>query len=62
MEPVSLFTRKKKNFIWGTEQEEIFQEIKKYFIKKPVLTFYNPEEEAIIEINISDKILEACLL
>ena len=62
MEPVSLLTRKEADFTWGTEQEEAFQEIKKYFIEEPVLAFYNPEEEAIIEINISDKTLEACLL
>jgi hypothetical protein len=62
MEPVSSLIRKKKDFTWKIEQKEVFQEIKKHFIEEPVLAFYNPEEEAIIEINISDRILEACLL
>jgi hypothetical protein len=62
IEPVSSLIRKEKDFIWGTEQEEVFQEIKKRFIEKPVLAFHDPEEEAIIETNTLNKALGACLL
>jgi cell fate (sporulation/competence/biofilm development) regulator YmcA (YheA/YmcA/DUF963 family) len=62
MEPVSSFTRKEADFTWGTEQKETFQEIKKHFTKEPVLAFHNPEEEAVVETDASDKALEACLL
>jgi hypothetical protein len=61
MEPVSSLIRKEKDFTWGTEQEEAFQEIKKRFIEEPVLAFHDPEEEAIIETDASDKALGACL-
>jgi hypothetical protein len=62
MEPVSSLIRKEANFTWGTEQKKVFQEIKRRFIEEPVLAFYDPEEEAIIETNVSNKVLGACLL
>jgi hypothetical protein len=62
MEPVSSLTRKEKDFTWRTEQKEAFQEIKKRFTEEPVLAFYDPEEEAVVETNASDKVLGACLL
>jgi hypothetical protein len=62
MEPVSSLTRKKKDFTWRIEQEEAFQEIKKYFIEKSVLAFHDLKEEVIVEIDISNKTLGACLL
>jgi hypothetical protein len=62
MEPVSLLTRKEADFTWKIEQEEAFQEIKKRFIEEPVLAFHDPEKEAVIETDASDKALRACLL
>jgi hypothetical protein len=61
MEPVSSLTRKKTDFTWGTEQEEVFQEIKRRFIEKPILVFHDPEAEAVVEIDASDKALKTCL-
>ena len=62
MEPVSSLIKKEKDFTWRTEQEEAFQEIKKRFTEEPVLAFHDLEKKAIIEIDISNKALGACLL
>ena len=61
MEPVSSLTRKEADFTWGTKQEEAFQEMKRRFTEEPVLAFHDPEEEAVVETDASDKALGACL-
>ena len=44
LKPISDLTRKGRHFIWGKEQEEVFEEIKRRLIKAPVLHMPNRED------------------
>nr|CAD2179014.1 unnamed protein product [Meloidogyne enterolobii] len=39
VEPLTRLTRKERPFIWGKEQQEAFEKVKKILSEKPVLTF-----------------------
>ena len=43
LKPIYDLTRKGRHFIWGKEQQEAFEEIKRRFVKAPVL--YMPNHE-----------------
>ena len=43
LKPIYDLTRKDRNFIWGEEQQEAFEEIKRRLVKAPVLHMPNNE-------------------
>ena len=43
LKPIYNLTRKGRNFLWGKEQQEAFEEIKRRLVKAPVLHMPNHE-------------------
>ena len=61
-EPVRELVNEKVPFNWGPELEESFKALKKELIRTPVLAYYNPKKETVLQTNASTKGLGACLL
>ena len=51
--------KKNKSFKWIKSQKQVFQEIKKKFKKELILIYFNYKKSAIIDVNISEKIMRA---
>lgn len=47
--PLTNLTKKNKQFDWSKECEEAFQELKRMFIKEPILATFNPEFDTQLE-------------
>ena len=54
--------KEKVPFNWGPEHQESFDLLKKELVRAPVLAYYNPRKETILETDASTKDLGACLL
>ena len=49
-------------FNWGPEHQEAFEKMKKEIVRAPILVFYNPKKETILQTDANIKGLGACLL
>ena len=49
-------------FNWGLEHCEAFNTIKKEIVKAPILEYYDPNKETVLQTDISIKGLDACLM
>ena len=59
-----LFTdliKKNKTFAWTENEKITFKELKRQFLKAPILVIFDPEEHIVLEINISDYAIGACI-
>jgi RNase H-like domain found in reverse transcriptase len=59
-----LFTdliKKDKTFAWTENEEIAFKELKRRFLKAPILTIFDLEEHIVLEIDISDYAIGACI-
>ena len=54
--------KEKVPFNWGPEHQELFAMLKKEIVRAPVLAYYNPQKETILQTDASTKGLGACLL
>ena len=61
-EPARELIKEKVPFNWGPEHQESFKALKKELVKAPVLAYYNPRKETILQTDASTKGLGACLL
>ena len=54
--------KEKVHFNWGPEHQESFNILKKELVRAPVLIYYNPQKETVLQTDVSTKGLGACLL
>ena len=54
MTPLFKITKKEKEFQWGPEQQEAFQQAKEKIMSALILVQFNLEKETIIETNTLD--------
>ena len=61
-EPITKLSKDKVPFNWGSEHQEAFNQMKREVAKVPILAYYNPRKETVLQTNTSIKGLGACLL
>ena len=61
-EPIWESSKERVPFNWGPEHREAFDAIKKELVKVPILVYYNPNKEMVLQTNASIKGLGTCLL
>ena len=61
-EPIRELSNDKVSFNWGPEHQEAFDQMKKEIIRAPILAYYNPRKEPVLQTDASTKGLGACLL
>ena len=61
-EPIRELLKDKVPFNWGPEHQQAFTEMKKEVSSVPVLTYYNPKKQRVLQTEASIKGLGACLL
>ena len=61
-EPIRELIKEKVPFNWGPEHQESFDMLKKELVRAPVLAYYNPNKETILQMDAITKGLGTCLL
>ena len=61
-EPIRELCKDKVPFNWGPEHQDAFKQIKCKIVRAPILAYYNPKEETVLQTDASVKGLGACLL
>ena len=61
-EPIRELSKDKVPFNWGPEHHVAFKQMKKEIVRAPILAYYNPKKETILQTDASIKGLGACLL
>ena len=61
-EPIRELCKDKVPFNWGPEHHKAFKQIKKEIVRAPILAYYNPKKETMLQTDASIKGLGACLL
>ena len=61
-EPIRELIKEKVPFNWGPDHQESFAMLKKELVMAPVLAYYNPQKETILQTDASTKGLGASLL
>ena len=61
-EPIRELSKERVPFNWGPEHREAFKVIKKELVKVPILAYYDPNKETVLQTDSSIKGLGACLL
>ena len=61
-EPIRELSKERVPFNWGPEHSEAFNVIKRELVKAPILAYYNPNKETVLQTDASIKGLGACLL
>ena len=62
VEPIRELSKEKVPFNWGPEHQDAFTKMKKEIAKAPVLPYYNPKKQTVLQTDASMKGLGACLL
>ena len=47
---------------WGPEHHKVFNQMKREIVRAPILTYYNPRKETVLQTDASTKGLGTCLL
>ena len=61
-EPIRELCKENVPFNWGPEHQEAFKLVKREIITRPVLAYYNPRKQTVLQTDASIKGLGACLL
>jgi RNase H-like domain found in reverse transcriptase len=54
-------TKKNKTFVWTENEEIAFKELKRRFLEASILAIFDLKKHIILEINISDYAIGACI-
>jgi hypothetical protein len=54
-------TKKDKTFAWTENEETAFKELKRRFLKTPILTIFDPKEHIVLETDVSDYAIGVCI-
>jgi hypothetical protein len=54
IQPLTLLTRKGVTFVWKTEQQQAFKDLKHTFTSAPVLAQFDPDHDVIVETDASN--------
>ena len=60
VELIRELSKDKVPFNWGPEHQAAFKQMKREIVRAPVLVYYNPKKETILQTNASIKGLGAC--
>ena len=61
-EPIRELCKEKVLFNWGPEHQAAFKQMKSEIVGAPILAYYNPKKETVLQTDASIKGLGACLL
>ena len=61
-EPIRELAKDKVPFNWGPEHQSAFTQMKKEIASVPILAYYNPKKQTVLQTDASIKGLGACLL
>ena len=61
-EPIRELCKDKVPFNWGPEHQAAFKQMKHEIVRAPILAYYNPKKETVLQTDASIKGLGACLL
>ena len=61
-EPLHDLTKKHARYVWGPEHSHAFDDIKKEIVQAPILKYYDPKKETVLQTDASIKGLRACSL
>ena len=61
-EPIRELCKDKVPFNWGPEHQAAFKQMKCEIVRAPILAYYNPKKETVLQTDASVKGLGACLL
>ena len=61
-ESIRELTKEKVPFNWGPKHQELFTMLKNGIVRAPILAYYNPKKETILQTDANTKGLGACLL
>ena len=61
-EPIREMAKEKLPFNWGPEHQSTFIQMKKEIASTPILAYYNPKKQTVLQTDASIKGLGACLL
>jgi RNase H-like domain found in reverse transcriptase len=53
--------KKDKTFAWTENEKTAFKELKRRFLKTPILAIFDPEKHIVLEIDASDYAIGACI-
>ena len=61
-EPIRELCKDKVHFNWGLEHQATFKQMKCEIVRAPILAYYNPKKETVLQTDASIKGLGTCLL
>ena len=61
-EPIRELSKDKIPFNWGPEHQQALTQMKKEISSVPVLVYYNPKKQTVLQTDVSIKGLGSCLL
>ena len=61
-QPIRELSKEKVPFNWGPEPQEAFKLMKKEIVAAPILAYYNPRKQTVLQTDASIKGLRICLL
>ena len=62
VEPFRELSKDKEPFTWGPEHQSVFTQMKKEIVSAPILAYYNPRKQTVLQTDASIKGLGACIL